>query len=322
MLFDKIKNQSTTLNEVVNLRTINPNGIQTSKTNAYVFKPIREDDVYYYFMFNNKEWAIEKSITRPYYKTARGFEELNTFRSVVINAHLIFPYTIKGDKATLIPLEKLQSKYPKALEYFTAIKEILLDRKMSSNKNLETEWYRYGRSQNLTGCNAPIKIIVGNLSNGDKYAIDKQQVFVPAGGTAGYSLIILPQDVHYNIYYIQALLNSVQSEWFSLVYGDFFRGNFISRGTRFNGRLPFYKIDFENPLEAAQHDAIVERQKTLISLGDRIAAARNNARKLTPLKRQFELLKTEQQRAINNLYGMTDEEVTLIPNIKELYAAD
>ena len=322
MLFDKIKNQSTTLNEVVNLRTINPNGIQTSKTNAYVFKPIREDDVYYYFMFNNKEWAIEKSITRPYYKTARGFEELNTFRSVVINAHLIFPYTIKGDKATLIPLEKLQSKYPKALEYFTAIKEILLDRKMSSNKNLETEWYRYGRSQNLTGCNAPIKIIVGNLSNGDKYAIDKQQVFVPAGGTAGYSLIILPQDVHYNIYYIQALLNSVQSEWFSLVYGDFFRGNFISRGTRFNGRLPFYKIDFENPLEAAQHDAIVERQKTLISLGDRIAAARNNARKLTPLKRQFELLKAEQQQAINNLYGMTDEEVALIPKIKELYAAD
>ena len=322
ILFDKIKSQSTTLNEVVNLSTINPNGIQTSKTDAYVFKPIREDEVYYYFIFNNKEWSIEKSITRPYYKTARGFEELNTYRSVVINARLIFPYTVKGDKATLIPLKKLQSKYPKAFEYFTSIREILLDRKMSSYKNLETEWYRYGRSQNLTDCIAPIKIIAGNLSNGEKYAIDKQQIFVPAGGTAGYSLIILPKDVSYSIYYVQALLNSVQAEWFSLVYGDFFRGNFISRGTRFNGELPFYRIDSKNPIEVAKHDDIVDRQKKLISLGDRIAAAGNNVRKATPLKRQFELLKAEQQQAINNLYGMTEEEVSLIPKIKELYAAD
>lgn len=44
--------------------------------------------------------------------------------------------------------------------------------------------------------------------------------------------------------------------------------------------------------------------------------------KATPLKRQFELLKEEQQQAINNLYGMTEEEVSLIPKIKELYATD
>ena len=87
-------------------------------------------------------------------------------------------------------------------------------------------------------------------------------------------------------------------------------------------QIPVRTIDFNNPTEVAKHDDIVDRQKKLISLGDRIAAAGNNVRKATPLKRQFELLKAEQQQAINYLYGMTEEEVSLIPKIKELYAAD
>ena len=86
--------------------------------------------------------------------------------------------------------------------------------------------------------------------------------------------------------------------------------------------MPIRTIDFTNPDDVTAHNEIVVRQKSLISLGDRIAAAGSNTRKSTYLKRQFELLKAEQQQAINNLYGMTDEEVTLIPNIKELYAID
>ena len=87
-------------------------------------------------------------------------------------------------------------------------------------------------------------------------------------------------------------------------------------------QIPIRTIDFNNTADVAAHKKIVERQKTLISLGDRIAVAGNNTRKTTPLKRQFDLIKAKQQQAINNLYGMTEEEVSLIPKIKELYAAD
>ncbi len=72
----------------------------------------------------------------------------------------------------------------------------------------------------------------------------------------------------------------------------------------------------------AKHNDIVNRQKHLIELGDKIAAATGNERKLTPLQRQFDSLKQEQQRAINSIYGMTEQAVSLIPIIKELYAAD
>ena len=162
---------------------------------------------------------------------------------------------------------------------------------------------------------------MGVLAQANKYAVDTNGTLVSSGGTAGYCLISIPADSQYSIYYIQAILGSIQGEWLASLYGEIFRGGFIARGTKVLKQIPVRTIDFDNPTDAAAHNEIVERQKALISLGDRIAAARNNVRKATPLKRQFELLKAEQQQAINNLYGMTEDEVSLIPKIKELYAA-
>ena len=87
-------------------------------------------------------------------------------------------------------------------------------------------------------------------------------------------------------------------------------------------QIPVRTIDFSNEEEVTKHDDIVERQKKLISLGDKIAKASGNNRKRIPLQRKFSELKREQQIAINALYGMTEEEALKIPRIKEQYAAD
>lgn len=87
-------------------------------------------------------------------------------------------------------------------------------------------------------------------------------------------------------------------------------------------QIPIREIDFTNQNERNTHDDIVDRQKKLIELGDNINKAAKKRRSLIPLQRQFDLLKEEQQKVINMLYGMTDDEVSLIPKIKELYAAD
>ena len=63
-------------------------------------------------------------------------------------------------------------------------------------------------------------------------------------------------------------------------------------------------------------------KKKLIELGDKISKVAKNRRSFIPLQRQFDLLKQEQQNVINMLYGMTNDEASLIPKIKELYAAD
>lgn len=166
------------------------------------------------------------------------------------------------------------------------------------------------------------KIIVGVLSLSDKYAIDKKGTLVSSGGTAGYCLVSTPADCQYSIYYIQAILGSVQGEWLASLYGEIFRGGYIARGTKVLKQIRIPTIDFSNIEEKERHDDVVKRQKKLIALGDKIASANGNKRKLTPLLRQFNALKQEQQNAINVLYGMTESQVSKIPIIKKLYAAN
>ena len=323
-ILNHISTQSLPLGEIVGDDYIF-NGIQTSANRVYIFQPESEDRRYYYFKYNKQRYQIEKKVTKPYFKTVSGDDSLNTYRTFKPNARVIFPYKRRTDgKLDVIKLNTIQRKYPYFYNYLSVIKPELdrPDRDIKPTPTTANEWHRFGRHQSLESCEISEKIIVGVLAQENKYAVDTNGTLVSSGGTAGYCLVSIPTDSHYSIYYIQAILGSIQGEWLASLYGEIFRGGFIARGTKVLKQIPVRTIDFNNPTDVSAHNEIVERQKALISLGDRIAAAGNNARRATPLKRQFELLKKEQQQAINNLYGMTEEEVSLIPKIKELYAAD
>ena len=323
-ILNHISIQSAPLGDIVGDEYIF-NGIQTSANKVYIFQPESEDRQYYYFKYNEQLYQVEKKVTKPYFKTVLGDDSLNTYRTFKPNARVIFPYQKRTDgKLDVIKLKTIQRKYPYLYNYLAVIKSEL-DRPNRDIKPTPTntnEWHRFGRHQSLEACEIAEKIIVGVLAQENKYAVDTNGTLVSSGGTAGYCLISIPADSHYSIYYIQAILGSIQGEWLASLYGEIFRGGFIARGTKVLKQIPVRTIDFTNPNDVAAHNEIVERQKSLITLGDRIIAAGNNTRKSTPLKRQFDLLKTEQQQAINNLYGMTEEEVVLIPKIKELYATD
>jgi hypothetical protein len=323
-ILNHISTQSLPLGEIVGDDYIF-NGIQTSANKEYIFQPESEDRQYYYFKYNKQLYQIEKKVTKPYFKTVSGVDSLNTYRTFKPNARVIFPYKRRTDgKLDVIKLSTIQRKFPYFYNYLRVIKSKLdrPDRDIKPAPTTANEWHRFGRHQSLEACEIAEKIIVGVLAQEYKYAVDTNGTLVSSGGTAGYCLVSIPADSQYSIYYIQAILGSIQGEWLASLYGEIFRGGFIARGTKVLKQIPVRTIDFNNLADVTAHKEIVERQKSLISLGDRIAANGNNARKATPLKRQFELLKEEQQQAINNLYGMTEEEVSLIPKIKELYAAD
>lgn len=323
-ILNHISAQSSPLGEIVGDDNIF-NGIQTSANKVYIFQPESEDRQYYYFKYNNQLYQVEKKVTKPYFKTVSGDDSLNTYRTFKPNARVIFPYKKKANgKLDVIKLSTIQRRYPYLYNYLTVIQPELdrPDRDIKPAPTTTNEWHRFGRHQSLEACEITEKIIVGVLAQENKYAVDTNGTLVSSGGTAGYCLVSIPADSLYSIYYIQAILGSIQGEWLASLYGEIFRGGFIARGTKVLKQIPVRTIDFNNPDDVAWHNEIAERQKSLISLGDRIALAGNNTRKSTPLKRQFELRKAEQQQAINNLYGMTDDEVSLIPKIKELYAAD
>ena len=320
-LFTKIYRGGYTLEDAVGSDNIF-NGIQTSANKTYIFKPTAETETTYSFKRNNTTWEIEKSLTKPYFQTDKNLG-LSSFHSFTPNARVIFPYFKDGNgKLQVIPLEELAVNYPLGYSYIMAHRHELNrpNRDIKPIPENDNEWHRYGRHQSLEACELPCKLIVGVLSQGEKYAVDVYGTLVSSGGTAGYCIVSVPENSPYSIYYIQALLTSRPLEWISSLYGEIFRGGFIARGTKVLKQLPFRDINFDDATDKKLHDDIALLQQQLISVGDRIQAAGNNQRVLAPLNRNFNLKKREMETLIQQLFGLTEQEYLQIPQISEMYA--
>lgn len=320
--YNKIVSQSVKLADLIGDENIF-NGIQTSANDVYIFTPTKEDKKHYFFSKKGIEYKIEKEITKPYFQTSSGEDNLNTYRTFKPNARVIYPYTPTKTGVDIIPLTTIQKKFPLAYDYLQKHKSILNNPKRDIKPEPQTknEWHRYGRHQSLDSCGLPQKIIVGVLSVGDKYAIDVHGTLISSGGTAGYCVVAVPETSDYSIYYIQAILNSKYLEWFSALYGEVFRGGYIARGTKVLKNLPIRRIDFANAKEKALHDKIVSTQKELISVYDQIDANAGNKRLLTPLQNQFAREKANLEKLLAKLYDLGNDDL-LIPLIKELYEAN
>lgn len=319
-VYEAIKNQSISLEKIIGSENIY-NGIQTSANNIYIHSAIEEDDEYKYFIKDDVEWKIEKILTRPYFKTSNGVDSLYTYRQVLSNTFVIYPYLKIDEKIDFVDIDTLENNYPYAFTYLNHYKEILNHPKRDIKPTPETsdEWYRFGRHQSLDKCDVEAKIIVGVLSQGDKYAIDYCGTLISSGGTAGYCMITVDNELDYSIYYIQALLNSKYLEWYSSLMGEVFRGGYIARGTKVLKRLPIRVINFEDASDKALHDKIAKTQKDLISIQAKIDKNIGKNRELIPLKRQFETKKSELDETLKKLYNM--EKIDhLIPLISEIYA--
>ncbi|MCP3660397.1 MAG: adenine methyltransferase [Bacteroidetes bacterium] len=316
--FYKINEQSILLSQLLGDKNIY-NGIQTSANKIYIQSAIKENDRYYYFVKDKKNWKIEKAVTRPYYKTLKKPDNLNTYRAIVPNSFVIYPYHKIKNKIEFIKPKEFKDNYPFAYEYLLSNKEYLSNPKRDVKPIPETkdEWYRYGRHQSLEKCDVPKKIIVGVLSQGNKYAIDYKGTLITSGGTAGYCMLTLPNDCQYSIYYIQALLNSKYLEWYASLIGEVFRGGYIARGTKVLKRLPIRIIDFKNKKDKDFHDKISFLQKELINTQKKIDNSENK-RQIIPLKRQFESNIVILNDTLKQLYNLKDDDHK-IPLIREIY---
>ena len=320
--YTKISAQSVKLVDLVGEDNIF-NGIQTSANEIYIFIPTKEDAKHYYFTKKDIDHKIEKAITKPYFQTSSGEDNLNTYRTFKPNARVIYPYENTKKGVEVIPLTTIQKKYPLAFGYFQKHKAILNNpkRDIKPEPATKNEWHRFGRQQGLNILGKKEKIILGVLSSGDKYAIDNYGTLFTSGGTAGYCAITLPDNFDYSTYYIQAILNSKYVEWFVILTGEIFRGSYFARGTKVLNNLPIRKIDFTNAKDKALHDKIVELQKELIKLQDGIDANIGNKRALTPLQSQFSREKIALEKLLAKLYDLGNDD-SLIPLIKELYEAN
>jgi len=317
-ILEKMLNISKPLEEILGKGAI-ANGIQTSANKYYIHKETKSDSNYVFFEYKGKEYFVEKALTRPYFATSRSAEDhFYTYKDVQPNSFVIYPYKKVDGQILFIEYEELKADYPKIFEFIHIVKEGLTAEKRSIEPEPTgpNEWHRYGRNQALENCDVDQKLIVGILSSGYKYSIDNHRTFVASGGTAGYSIINIPSNCDYSIYYIQALLSSKYLEWFSSIYGEIFRGGFVARGTKVQTRMPIPTIDFDNVKETSKHKKISDLQKKLNATYMKILKA--DVREKIVLERQFEGDKMKMDDLIKELFNLGEADND-IPSVMDLY---
>lgn len=131
----KIESAGRPLGEMFRIR----NGIATLANDVYIFRPVREDETYFYLRAGGMEFPIERGICRDIIKP----NILHTEEEIPdIIEKVIFPY----DENNRILIEAvLASKYPKAYKYLL-LNEMKLAQRDKGEKTYEA-WYAFGRSQ-------------------------------------------------------------------------------------------------------------------------------------------------------------------------------
>ncbi|MCH5211800.1 MAG: SAM-dependent DNA methyltransferase [Oscillospiraceae bacterium] len=120
------------------------NGLATLKNDVYFFSPIKEDEIYYYRVYNGKTYKIEKNICIKVAKPNIIKSEVELRQKMEI---AIFPYTHNDDAFALIGEDVFQSSFPEAYKFLVEYKSLLLKRDKGHGNY--PVWYAYGRTQGM-----------------------------------------------------------------------------------------------------------------------------------------------------------------------------
>lgn len=308
-LLKKIHQRSCLITEYVNVF----NGIQTSaerpKPIYWFFQDeiVSESKTMLTIIRDAKQYSIEKSILRPFFKpVSQADKGLNSYSVLKTDKQIIFPYDANGK---LISLDVMKTNYAGALAYLNDHYDELVPKSVSSKGKRDVPgatsdtWYQYGRSQALSAFTNTPKLIVGILSKNPLYAYDKNDMLIASGGTAGYCAITLKSDCPYCLEYIQAWLNNPYTEKIISIYGSDFENGFVSRGTAVLKSLPFIPINFNDKGQKELYDRVVSSTRLIYEINDRLQENVSKSKKQILERRKKEMI-YQIEKSINQIYEM------------------
>jgi hypothetical protein len=117
-------------------------GIATLKNDLFIFKPVAEDNEFYYLQ-NGSLYPIEKGICRNILNSNKLSRSIDFDQ---VREKVLFPY---NDEIKPKALEEdfLKEVYPRAYEYLVKKKKILAGRDKGQGKY--EKWFAFGRTQSL-----------------------------------------------------------------------------------------------------------------------------------------------------------------------------
>ena len=121
------------------------NGLATLKNDLFIFKEEKEDNSYYYRVYEGTKYKIEKDICINVAKPNIMRNE-NDLKNKIEKA--IYPYKKCNDRIEIIPETELAELYPETHKFLLANKQMLLNRDKGKVDKYPA-WYAYGRTQGM-----------------------------------------------------------------------------------------------------------------------------------------------------------------------------
>lgn len=204
----------------------------------------------------------------------------------------------------------MKSTYPGTYSYFLDYFDRLVPKCVSNtgirdvpNATAET-WYQYGRTQALTAfINTPKLIVKVMAKDNPMYALDKNDMLIASGGTAGYCAIAKKADSPYELEYIQAWLANPYTEKIFNIVGSDFEGDFISRGTFVLSALPFVQLNFDVLKQRTIYDQVVEASREVYTINDKLDQKPSKHIETTLIRQKTSLIK-EIEGLISRVYRL------------------
>lgn len=117
-------------------------GIATLKNDIYIFRPVDEDDKFFYLK-NGSHYKIEKGICKDIVNSNKLSREVSLNK---LKEKVIFPYD-RQKKPKLLDENLMMENFPEAYNYLENKKNILSER--DKGKGNYENWFAYGRTQSL-----------------------------------------------------------------------------------------------------------------------------------------------------------------------------
>ncbi|HVM50920.1 MAG TPA: N-6 DNA methylase [Candidatus Acidoferrum sp.] len=254
------------------------------------------------FVFEAGALRLEESLTRePLFASDFG-----RYRFAPSGRwQVIFPYVCHDGAYRLYSEQELRSKFPRAFAYLREKHQLLKQRKQYA------EWFGYSAPRNLA-LHDRAQIAVPLLADRGLFCLippRKRGRLCPmasGGFTIAFSgaCSLKPE-------YVLGLLNSKLLFWRLRTLSNVFRGGWITCTKQYFGQLPIRTINFSDPAEKNRHDRLVQLVEQMLALHQSLSAAKTPQEK-TALERQTAAADTQIDRLVYDLYGLTEEEISIV----------
>jgi hypothetical protein len=306
-LVDRLKAYTPRLGDVADIFV----GLQTSADDVLVLEFVKRRGSL--LVVKSKILGEEVELERDFLHPLISGTDIQGYDAFDGRQFILFPYSVTNWQATLIPFAEIKRQAPKTAKYLEANRKRLEDRE--SRKFADSEWYRFGRNQNL-GIQERKKVCVPRLVDRLCAALDaKGENYldnVDVGGVtfqAGFE--------HHDLRYLTGLLNSKLLAWFFPNVSAPFRGGWMSANRQFLSQVPFRVIDFSKSADKLRHDKLVGLVSRMLVLTPKLRATKTDKERATL---QNAVTATEQQidKLVYELYGVTESEIRIVECSSEL----